>query len=100
MLLSRVAHAATGTSTNGGQITISRPEVEATSGVNFSKNALVSATFLNIFQLPAMTGVLIGVGLENCFLSQYERQSSRPRSGLYRKVTRACPDSRPDASAG
>src|ERR1017187_5697893 len=43
----------------GGQITISQCEDFSTSGRNFSKNAVVSAGVLYIFQLPDMTGVLI-----------------------------------------
>ena len=44
----------------GGQITISQCSDFSTSGRNFSKNAVVSAGVLYIFQLPAMTGFLIG----------------------------------------
>ncbi len=44
----------------GGQITISQCSDFSTSGRNFSKNAVVSAGVLYIFQLPAINGVLIG----------------------------------------
>ena len=44
-------------STKGGQIRISACVDCATSGRNFSKNAVVSAGVLYIFQLPANKGV-------------------------------------------
>jgi hypothetical protein len=52
----RVASAAAGRFTKGGQITISACVASATSGRNFSKNAVVSEGVLYIFQLPAMMG--------------------------------------------
>jgi hypothetical protein len=39
-----------------GATTISQCVVDATSGLNAEKNARVSATVLNIFQFPAITG--------------------------------------------
>src|SRR3954451_16273721 len=55
----------------GGQITISQCEDFSTSGRNFSKNCVVSAGVLYIFQLPAMTGVRIIV------LRRYGREKTR-----------------------
>ena len=49
----------------GGQITISQCSACPASGRNFSKNAVVSAGVLYIFQLPAMTGFLIRSPLES-----------------------------------
>ena len=49
----------------GGQITISQCSDFSTSGRNFSKNAVVSAGVLYIFQLPAMTGFLIKFAPKN-----------------------------------
>src|SRR5271157_6594487 len=43
----------------GGQITVSQWSAPPASGRNASKNAMVSAGVLYIFQLPAMTGFLI-----------------------------------------
>ena len=54
-----VAETAAGMSIDGGQRTISQWVEVATSERNFSKKAVVSAGVLNIFQLPAMTGILI-----------------------------------------
>jgi hypothetical protein len=45
----------------GGQITISQCSDFSTNGRNFSKNAVVSAGVLYIFQLPAMIGFLIRI---------------------------------------
>src|ERR1022692_760925 len=68
----------------GGQITISQCEDFSTSGRNFSKNAVVSAGVLYIFQLPDMTGILIRFALKNFVLARGARRSFRRRSGRYR----------------
>ena len=54
-------------SVNGGQITISQCSEFSISGRNFSKNAEVSAGVLYIFQLPAITGFLIGFVVKSWF---------------------------------
>src|SRR5437764_1638514 len=66
---------------NGGQITISQCSDRSTSGLNFSKKLHVSAAVLYIFQLPAITGVLIRSPVRNWFLSRYDIRSFRRRSG-------------------
>src|SRR5665811_615735 len=68
----------------GGQITISQCEDFSTSGRNFSKNAVVSAGVLYIFQLPDMTGILIRFALKNFVLARGARRNFRRRSGRYR----------------
>src|SRR5580704_9480221 len=60
MRVPRAASAAAARSGNGGQITISQYSAPATSGRNASKNIRVSGRVLYIFQLPAITGFLIG----------------------------------------
>ena len=56
-----VAAMAAARSIKGGQIATSACAAPATSGKNFSKNAVVSAGVLNIFQLPAMIGFRIEI---------------------------------------
>src|ERR1700690_3387590 len=67
----------------GGQITISQCEDFSTSGRNFSKNAVVSAGVLYIFQLPDITGVLIRFALRSFGLAPAARRSYRRPSGRY-----------------
>src|SRR5580765_7127296 len=55
------ASTAAGRLTNGGQMTISRSPVFCTRGIKAWKKARVSTGFLYIFQLPAMTGVRMGL---------------------------------------
>src|SRR3989338_2739366 len=52
----RAASAAAPSEVKGGQRTMSQCVARATSGLNFSMKARVSAAVLNIFQLPAITG--------------------------------------------
>src|SRR5947209_20572865 len=58
----RAAPAAACTAVNGGATTMSTPESGLTRSRSSVTNATVSATVLNIFQLPAIRGVLIGQG--------------------------------------
>src|SRR5947209_18872925 len=76
----------------GGQITISQCEDFSTSGRNFSKNAVVSAGVLYIFQLPDMTGVLIRFAVKSFVLARGARRSSPPRHGRCLSVCRARQD--------
>src|SRR5258706_144455 len=59
MFESRSASATGCTATNGGATTISTPATPFTSGRSSRTNTTASRTVLNIFQLPAMTGVRI-----------------------------------------
>src|SRR5260221_4730993 len=64
----------------GGQITISQCPERSTRGRNFSKKLVVSAAVLYIFQLPAITGILIRSLVKNWFLSRDDIRNFRRRS--------------------
>src|SRR3954451_16619599 len=81
-------------SVKGGQITISQCSDLSTSGRNFSKNAVVSAGVLYIFQLPAMTGFLIVVAVKNWRRPGGSLRNSQPPSGRYRRAKHAPRDPR------
>src|ERR1035441_10017563 len=78
----------------GGQITISQCSDFSTNGRNFSRNAVVSAGVLYIFQLPAMTGFLIIFALKNWRRFRSPDRNLRLPSVRYRIATRESRDSR------
>src|SRR6266481_6801378 len=73
----------------GGQITISQCPERSTRPRNLSKNVTVSAGVLNIFQLPAITGILIRSLVRSWFLSRDDIRNFRRRSGPDRITSRA-----------
>src|SRR5436853_3115025 len=82
MFVPCAAAAAAGRFVNGGQITISQCPERSTKPRNLSKKLVVSAAVLYIFQLPAITGILIRSPVRNWFLSRddirnFQRQSGR-----------------------
>src|SRR5450759_413311 len=89
-LLPLVAATAAAMFTNVGAITTSQCAAPATRGQNFSKKAVVSLADLYIFQLPAITGFLIRLGLKSSLLFQFELESSRPPSAPYRPGWPVC----------
>src|SRR5881296_218420 len=60
MFVLRAASATACTAVNGGATTISTPPTSFTALRSSFTNTTASATVLYIFQLPAMTGILIG----------------------------------------
>src|SRR4051812_33847518 len=81
ILVPCAAATAAGRLGKGGQITISQWPERSTSPLNLSKKLVVSAAVLYIFQLPAITGILIGSPVRNWFLSQCDIRSFRRRFG-------------------
>src|SRR5450432_1417608 len=79
MWLPLTASTAAGRFVKGGQITISQCSDFSTSGRNFSKNAMVSAGVLYIFQLPDMTGFLIRFPIKSWCLVKCVPRNFRPR---------------------
>src|ERR1035441_8447858 len=73
----------------GGQITISQCSDFSANGRNFSKNAVVSAGVLYIFQLPAMTGFLIIFAPKSWRRARWMCRNWRRRSARYPKATLA-----------
>src|ERR1039458_4518232 len=94
MWLPWAAAAAAARFVKGGQITISACSDFSTNGRNFSKNCVVSAGVLYIFQLPAMIGFLIKFVVKSWRRLQSTRQNWQPLSGRCRKATRAVRDPR------
>src|ERR1017187_8617785 len=76
----------------GGQITIPACSDFSTNGRNFSKNCVVSAGVLYIFQLPAMIGFLIGFVVKSWRVLRSMPQNWQPPSGGWRKAARETPD--------
>src|SRR5262249_965339 len=72
-LLPFAASTAVEIAVNGGAITMSQCLQSPTSGRNAEKNARVSASVLNIFQLPAITGRRIAGSLK-------EKDNAEPQS--------------------
>src|ERR1700722_7452167 len=66
-------------SVKGGQITISQCSDLSTRGRNFSKNDVVSAGVLYIFQLPAITGFLINLRQETRAIGNARSEVLRDR---------------------